>query len=169
MIKDPRQSLFLDAIAKDFIDARFIFQVRDVRAVAMSVMFSKQPLIGFKKWYEYNHAVRHALQKVSPQQAILVRYEDMVSDPEKEIGRLVEFLGYRLEPPMLNYGNFPHADDNLLLWNGPPAESLLHSTLQQGSISEGLVKDRDHFSGVVTDIYNKLPEIRKLNQMLGYS
>jgi hypothetical protein len=70
---------------------------------------------------------------------------------------------------MLNYGNFPHADDNLLLWNGPPAESHLHSTLQLGSISEGLVKSRDHFSEVVMDIYNRLPEVRKLNQLLGYS
>lgn len=169
IIKDPRQSLFLEKIAKDFPDARFIYLVRDVRAVAMSVMFRDRPLVGFTRWYEYNYVVRRTLQKLNPQQVFLIRYEDMVTRPEQSIGKLVEFLGYQFEPPMLNYGNFVHADDSMRLWSGTPAESRLQSALQHGSISKEPLKSQVDFSEPVMDLYKRLPEIQKLNQLLGYT
>jgi hypothetical protein len=169
VIKDPRQSLFLQTIVRDFPDARFICLVRDVRAVAMSVMFRDRPLIGFIRWYEYNLAIWRSLQKVDKQQSFLVRYEDMLNDPERSIGKLVEFLGYQFEPPMLNYGNFAHADDSMRLWSGTPAESRLQSALQHGSISKEPLMSRVHFSEPVVELYKRSPEIQKLNQLLGYT
>lgn len=168
VIKDPRQSLFLLSIARDFPDARYVCLVRDARSVAMSVMFRDRPLAGFVRWYEYNHAVWRALQQVNQQQTFLVRYEDVLDDPERSIGKLVEFLGYQFEPPMLNYGNFPHADDNMRLWHGAPAESRLQSALQHGSISKERINGQVSFSGPVLELYKNLPEIQKLNQLLGY-
>jgi hypothetical protein len=169
IIKDPRQSLFLKTITGDFPEAKFIFLVRDVRAVAMSVMFRNQPQMGFRRWYEYNQAVLRALQMVNPLQTRLIRYEDLVSHPEQSIGRLVEFLGYQFEPGMLNYGDSVHTDDKLLLWNGSPAESPLQSALQHGSINKKMLRNASEISESVMDLYRRVAEVRELNNMLGYS
>jgi hypothetical protein len=169
IIKDPRQTLFLDAIIRDFPYARFVHLVRDVRAVATSVMFRDRPLAGFHRWYEYNHAAVRALRMVKPQQTFLIRYEHMVTHPAQSIGELVEFLGYQFEPSMLNYGEFVHTDDRLRLWNGAPAESPLQSALQRGAINQEAVKDGARFSQPVMDLYNTSVEVQQLSKMLGCS
>jgi hypothetical protein len=168
IIKDPRQSLFLEAIFRDFPDAKLIFLVRDARAVAKSVMFRDRPMVGLVRWYEYNTAVRRISSAMSPHTTMLVRYEDLIAHPEQTVGKLVEFLGHQFEPGMLNYGNFTHADDNMSLWQGPPAESHLQTALQRGSISKVDSRDQSEFNRMLTVLYSRLENVRELNRVLGY-
>lgn len=176
VIKYPRQALFLEQMAQGFPHAKFIHLVRDARAVAMSILFSHQPQIGLKRWYDYNEAVLRLTEKLSAEQKILVRYEDIILQPQSTVSQIVQFLGYRFESAMLNYNQFHHADDDMTLWgdkppyllgNKPPAESPLHTTLQLGHISETrLIADYDP---AVLSLYEQSESIRAMNERFGYT
>ncbi|ASC69622.1 CurM [Halomicronema hongdechloris C2206] len=114
VIKEPRQSLFLDKIYQDFADFKLIHLVRDARSVAMSPWFINNPKRGLEIWYRYNKSVLEVADNLKPSHKLIVRYEDLVEDTSTAIKKVVEFLGYAFEPKMLNYGKFKHADDEML-------------------------------------------------------
>jgi hypothetical protein len=170
ILKDPRQSLFFARIVADYPSAKFVLLVRDARAVASSIMFAHQPVFGFMRWYQYTASVLKAVENLGPDQRYVIRYEDLIADPACTTGALAEFLGYAFEPPMLNYGDFEHADDKMNLWSdGPPDTSPLHKRLTAGKLaSDGNVR-AGRFNETLLDIYNRMTEIRALNRFFQYS
>jgi hypothetical protein len=94
--KRPAYYAFMDELDHLFPDAQFIHLIRDPRACVESLKR--------QEWYPdeaapcvaaWVHAVRSASRsgrKLGPQRYLEVRYEDLVSEPEKVSRRICEFL-----------------------------------------------------------------------------
>ena len=90
--KDPRTSLTLPFWLDVVPDLRLVVCVRDVVAVAHSLLVRdhSSELFGMRLWAAYN---RRLLAAAPRNRTLVTRYETYFDDPEREIGRLVAFLG----------------------------------------------------------------------------
>ncbi|PJF01607.1 sulfotransferase [Streptomyces carminius] len=94
-------------VLRVFPDARFVWLVRDPCDVASSakraVFGPSHPYRMARLWRAQQEKARAALDSWGPGVVHLLRYEDLVSRPEEEIGRLCDFLGEKPEPAMLRH------------------------------------------------------------------
>lgn len=94
--KSPEHLRRFRSIRAVFPEAKMILVYRDGRDVALSL--SRVPwmppdlYLGFALWLHYARIARRAVAECGPQ-LHLVRYEDLVRDPERELGELCRFLG----------------------------------------------------------------------------
>lgn len=94
--KSPEHQLRTAAIIDTFPQAKFVLIYRDGRDVALSL--SKVPWmprdvrLNFAVWLHY-YRVQRRLLREQPQRVICVRYEDLVREPARELGPVLEFLG----------------------------------------------------------------------------
>lgn len=88
-------------------DARFIFMVRDGRDVAVSAKDSI-----FNHFHVYYSAQRWSreqrlgldwMAQLSPEQIMLLRYEELIADPHSVVRSICTFLGEPFEEQMLEY------------------------------------------------------------------
>ena len=109
--KTPHHTFCWQTIREGFPDLKVVHLVRDGRDVALS--FRSAPF-GPKHVYP---AAQHWARVVTTAEAagaalgagsfLVVRYEDLVSDPERELRRICALLGEDYDPGMLDY----HARD----------------------------------------------------------
>ncbi|MCX7719402.1 MAG: sulfotransferase [Candidatus Sumerlaeaceae bacterium] len=102
--KTPGYIDHLDTLRTIFPDARFVIVVRDPRDVAASVMpLSFGPNTAFMAGRRWLNAVRHGLDFAArhPEQTLLLRYEDIIDQPEKHARHLCDFLSEDYSPDML--------------------------------------------------------------------
>lgn len=111
--KLPLHTIFLPLISRLFPEARVIFMVRDPRDVCLSC---------FVQRFEINAAMAHFLDLETtaqyyaavmelgldslerlPIRAIVVRYEQLVANPEPILRELIDFLGLPWDPAVLAY------------------------------------------------------------------
>jgi hypothetical protein len=90
--KDPRTSLTLPFWLDVVPDLRLVVCVRDVVAVAHSLLVRdhSSELFGMRLWAAYN---RRALAASPRDRTLVTRYETYFEDPLREVARLVAFLG----------------------------------------------------------------------------
>lgn len=95
----------VDEVLAALPDARFLWLVRDPRDVAAS---AKRAVFGHchpyrmaLRWTAEQELARAALERWGPQVVHLVRYEDLVSEPDREIRAICDFVGEAFEPAML--------------------------------------------------------------------
>lgn len=104
--KTPNHICNLDLIRQLWPTAAIIRIVRDPRDVALSMRklptFSNQPLPNIYIWREWNLAAERFFE--TDAQAISVRYEDIVDQPEDQLTKLCAFLGEEFDPAMLAFG-----------------------------------------------------------------
>ncbi|WP_055494259.1 sulfotransferase [Streptomyces sp. TP-A0356] len=95
----------VDEVLAEYPGARFVWLVREPRDVSSSakraVFGPSHPYRMAHLWRRQQERARAALDTWGPDVVHLLRYEDLVSAPEKELARLCAFLGERLEPAML--------------------------------------------------------------------
>lgn len=105
--KTPKHILFTEDILKVYPKAKIISLFRDPRAAAhseKSVQFgSPSVYITSKRWRKYVKAHHTLNQKLSDKQYIMLRYCDLIKNPQTELKRLSEFLGVDFNKSMLNY------------------------------------------------------------------
>ncbi|GAA2405215.1 hypothetical protein GCM10010191_11280 [Actinomadura vinacea] len=109
----------VDDVLADYPNARFIWLVRDPCDVASS---AKRSVFGYchpyrmaRLWREQQERGRTALAKWGPEVVHLLKYEDLVSDTEREVARLCDFLGERSETAMLEPHRSPAAQETAAL------------------------------------------------------
>lgn len=101
--KTARHYDFLPQILDEFPDSPVIFIMRDPRDVMVSVhkMFGMNVHRGIVWWNnafeQYKYLEKHA------RSACLVRYEDLVHDPQSSLEKLCDCLGESYEPDMLRF------------------------------------------------------------------
>jgi hypothetical protein len=88
-------------------EARLIFMVRDGRDVAVSAKTSIfnhfHVYYSVRRWQREQRLGLDWLARLSPEQITLLRYEELIADPEETIRRLCGFLGEPFEEQMLEY------------------------------------------------------------------
>lgn len=96
--KTPLNVGRLGHIRSIFPDARFVFMVRDVLDVSYS--YGNMPILGrqgkylegAKRWIDANSRIK-AFTEANPGSAIVVRYEDLVVDPDAQVAKVIDFAG----------------------------------------------------------------------------
>ncbi len=97
--KTPRHILHLDELFARFPEARVVLMMRDGRDVACSIRDRTGDLDeGIRRWVDDNAAA----DPFRDQDGVLVlRYEDLVEDPEAALRRVTDHLGEPFEAEML--------------------------------------------------------------------
>ncbi|MCS7223070.1 MAG: sulfotransferase [Armatimonadetes bacterium] len=110
--KTPRYYLILAEIKRAFPQARFLFLFRNPLAVLHSIYRTsliQNRLIAFY-WVHSDlfRAVRLLLEgwQLLKDQALIVRYEELVREPEAVVSKVCEFLDLPFYPQMVEYGRF---------------------------------------------------------------
>lgn len=101
--KTPHHILRIDRIARVFPDAKIILIYRDGRDVAISLTkvpwFNPNVDVAFGYWLRCYRCQQRAVQ-CGTIDLLCVKYEALVSHPEKELRRISGFLGLVYEPQM---------------------------------------------------------------------
>jgi tetratricopeptide (TPR) repeat protein len=112
--KLPVNILNLGLIATMFPQARIILCERDPLDTALSCYFQlfdkhnlmfSYDLLDCAAQYNQQQRLTAHWKRVSPLRMLSVQYEQLVSEPEPQTRRLVEFLGLDWEPACLNFHN----------------------------------------------------------------
>jgi len=104
--KNPAFSLFLKELISLFPDSKFIHIVRDYRDNILSFQRVSFDVNGTSalayRWKKYNEEILEYSEKY-PDQFILLRYEDLLVEPEYYLKRICLFLGVDFVPGMLEF------------------------------------------------------------------
>ncbi|MFV2064485.1 MAG: sulfotransferase [Chloroflexota bacterium] len=102
--KTPRHLLMTDTIRALWPEAAIVRIVRDPRDVALSLAgmpFAKESVVG--NLVRVDHDDRASRERIeSDPRAMTLRYEDLVTEPERELRRICEFIGEPYEAAMLD-------------------------------------------------------------------
>jgi len=104
MEKTPRHLLMTDTLWRHWPAARVIRIVRDPRDVALSLSrmpFAKDSVVGNLVRVDHDDRISRQRVEADPR-AMTLRYEDLVTEPERELRRICRFLGEDYEPGMLD-------------------------------------------------------------------
>ena len=109
-VKENYTYSIISFILANWPDAKFVYQVRDPRDVAASWLKTSTMPGGVKtaidNWKKDQIETLNIFgQLQSSKRAILVRYEDMISDTEKICLKLCEYIGVKYEESMLEFYN----------------------------------------------------------------
>ncbi len=85
----------------DRADTAFVFLLRDPRGVSASAVRGGQDLGRFLSTYAKWMRRFDAFVRKRPERSITIRYEDLCSDPERELKRFCTFSGIDFVPQML--------------------------------------------------------------------
>ncbi len=98
---------YVPEVLREYPAARFVWLVRDPRDVAASARRSVfgpcHPVLTAMLWRRQQESALAALHRHGDEVVHLMRYEDLVREPAKEIARVCEFIGERYEEGMLDY------------------------------------------------------------------
>jgi hypothetical protein len=109
--KTPRYAMSLDYIVELFPTCQIVHVVRDGRDVVASHRHRWgywSALKSIEKWRRYIRAARTVGNSLPPSRYHEVRYEALVSEPEKTIRELLDFLDEPWDPAVLEHDKQPH-------------------------------------------------------------
>ena len=106
--KTPGNLFYADILLEMFPDAKFIHVVRDPRAGVSSMMntnfFPKDIVFNALSRHKFMTKGRAILERSVPErQRMLLRYEDLVVEPEREVRKICKFLEEPFEPSMMAF------------------------------------------------------------------
>ena len=102
--KTPRHLLMTDLLRQLWPEARIVRIVRDPRDVALSLAglpFAKESVVGNLVRVDQDDRASRDRIAADPL-AMTLRYEDLVTEPERELRRICAFVGEEYEPAMLD-------------------------------------------------------------------
>jgi len=103
--KNPSYSLFGDKLHQIYPNAKFIWIIRDYRAQVNSMLkvnFERKIISSLAaRWVSYNKEIEKIKNKF-PEQVLLIKYEDLVTSPEKHYKNICTFLELDFEQSVLS-------------------------------------------------------------------
>lgn len=112
--KTPVHMLYLPHIAKLFPEAKFIFLVRDPRDICLSlkkVPFNAGSTVSIaRRWKRYAR-LSVSYQRQYQGKLLVVKYEDLIRQPERQIMKICQFLNIDYQSDMLKQENGPATFD----------------------------------------------------------
>lgn len=126
--KTPEHTGHLPRIRRLFPEAKVVVLERDGRDVAASLChmpwMSPDLYVNFTVWLYYHSVVRGARRRAWPN-LYFVRYEDIVGDPERTLGGVLEFLGLPHEPAVARgWGNKEGIPEREYAWKHRALEKI---------------------------------------------
>lgn len=104
--KNPINTLFAEDISEEFPMAKFIFMVRDPRANYLSrkqkVIFSDNIYFNCYRWKFINECALK-FQKKYPNKTLIIKYENLVTNPENQLKSIADFCGFDYSANMLDF------------------------------------------------------------------
>ncbi len=104
--KNPPYTLYIPTLLETFPEARFIYITRDYRDNILSMLnvdFERPWIASLAyRWKYYNKKFLKA-QKKNPDRFFVIKYEDLVTNPEKHLTDICIFLNISYSPKMLNF------------------------------------------------------------------
>lgn len=122
--KDPFTLKSAEYIKSLFPNARFLYLVRDGRAVAHSIVSRKVTISGFnitdyrqclKKWNSATSSMYEQCKNLGPQVCLPVYYEELVLHPEKTLRDLLKFLDLPWSDTVLHHEKYVNQPDGIEL------------------------------------------------------
>ncbi|HEX6104674.1 MAG TPA: sulfotransferase [Gemmatimonadales bacterium] len=105
--KTPHHTLEWRLILEGFPHLKVLHLVRDGRDVAVSFRTApfgpKHVYQAAQHWVRYLTAAEEAGAALGPDAFLTIRYEDLLEDPQRELGRICAFLGEDYDPTMLTF------------------------------------------------------------------
>jgi hypothetical protein len=106
--KTPGNLFYVDIIQEMYPDAHFVYVVRDPRAGAASMQktdfFPDDTVFNALSRRKHDHVGRRLLERyVNPDQWMIVRYEDLTSNPETTLQEICGQIEEDYDPAMLAY------------------------------------------------------------------
>jgi hypothetical protein len=105
--KTPSHAYFWDTIAETYPDAPIIHLVRDGRDVALSQIAArfgpKTIYRAARRWARYMEVMGRLTMSLPASQVHVVRYEQLIREPEMVVRSLCGFLGEPFEASMLDF------------------------------------------------------------------
>jgi len=105
--KTPSHVFYTDHILKDFPGSKMIFLVRNPKDVCVSMesfnkwWCPKTRKEQVNKWLEYNNEVLK-MHKKYPTKTMIIKYEDVLNDPETYIREMFTFTGLKYNTEIIN-------------------------------------------------------------------
>ena len=88
-------------LASDAFEVTPIHLTRDPRGVVFSHLRKRRSLVAYSR--KYRHGNRNTQRVLESVAHVRVRYEDLASAPERELGRVMRELGFELESQQLDW------------------------------------------------------------------
>jgi hypothetical protein len=122
--KTPRNALYVDFIVKLFPASPLVILARNPLAVAVSlrtifftgihhgIPISRQEDRVLAEVDAFSRALASCIRS-QPAPSFVLRYEDLVAEPEVQVAKLCDFLGLTFAPEMIDYGAAGQK------WDGP--------------------------------------------------
>jgi Sulfotransferase family len=126
--KTPEHTGHLPRIRQLFPEAKIVVLYRDGRDVAASLSrmpwMSSDLYVNFMVWLYYNRILRGARER-GVANLYWARYEDIVADPEQELGKVLEFLELPYEPAVAEgCGNREGIPEREYSWKGRALQKI---------------------------------------------
>jgi hypothetical protein len=103
--KHPHISMCLDRVDRSFPTARFIYMVRDPRDAACSIAEMQQSSFAeaLVSWKLFSDTYEAFADRCTASRLLLVRYENLVLDYERETARILDWLNLEITPEVVNF------------------------------------------------------------------
>jgi hypothetical protein len=142
--KTPEHTGHLPRIRELFPSSKIVVLYRDGRDVALSLTkvpwMSSNLYVNFLVWLYYQRIVRSARDAGMPN-LYFARYEDIVANPKKELGGILNFLGLPYEPAVAEgHGNREGVPERELAWKDRALEKI--TTTRMGQFQQELAGEQ---------------------------
>lgn len=154
--KSPSYIGHLELLTNLYVDAKVVHIVRDVRdhCLSMKKAWGKSMLRAAQRWRDDVGAALDVSHRLTGK-VLLVRYEDLLRDPDSSMRRVSEFLGIEFEPEMCGPGR---VTENL----GSAAGKKELARDNAGSYLRKMhPQDRASIEAVAGDVMDRLGYIRE--------
>jgi hypothetical protein len=132
--KNPVYSIYAKRLLKIFPEAKFICIIRDYRDNFVSIrklseLKMEAPILSLQisRW-KYAARIFLACRKKYPDRFRIVRYEDLVTEQEKTVRELFEFIGITYDPAVFDF--YTKKEETLKAYNDPMIEKF-HGSLMK--------------------------------------
>ena len=133
--KSPNNTLFLDYIDALYPHSQIVHIVRHPRDVIDSnrrKFGTKNGVLSARKWVRYVRSAEAFGARHGPDRYHVVRYEDLVADPEGTLRGLIGWLGEPWDASVLRFGERTH-----FFPPRPKTEGERNPTVHQDSVGKG--------------------------------
>jgi len=146
--KTPRHIWHVDYMRRVVKNSKFILTTRDGYDVIASL-------------YKRNHNISESItrfkddslltiRQMGLNDSILVKYEDVISNTDREVSRICDFLGLKYEKEMLDYHKVKVSWNNVnLIKRGDGTEGDGHNNLRNWQANQPIYQDKTSWKEVI--------------------